>query len=248
MMPILNIGPLAIQLPGLIILLGLWLGLTLAERYAARFNVKANHLYNIVFITLIAGLVGARLANVLRYPQAFSSNLWNVLSLNISLLDPWGGIAVGIICALIYGQRKGMRFWPTMDALTPAMAVFFVTFSIAQLASGAGFGAPTEMPWGTYLWGAIRHPSQIYEAIASTMILFILWPTRIHLIDRIYGTYFLTFAALSAGARLFLEAFRGDSIILAGGIRAAQVVAWLILTACLWGLYVLQQKNPQKLS
>jgi len=36
MLPILNIGPLAIQTPGLIILFGTWLGFFLAERQAGR--------------------------------------------------------------------------------------------------------------------------------------------------------------------------------------------------------------------
>jgi prolipoprotein diacylglyceryltransferase len=55
--------------------------------------------------------------------------------------------------------------------------------------------------------------------------------------------YFLSFVASSALARLFLEAFRGDSLLLAGGLRAAQVEAWIILAASLYGLYRLQKKS-----
>jgi len=47
------------------------------------------------------------------------------------------------------------------------------------------------------------------------------------------GQRFLTFLTLSAGARLFLEAYRGDSVLW-GGFRSAQVIAWLILAICLW--------------
>ena len=112
MLPILNIGPLAIQLPGLVILIGLWLGLSLAERYAARFDVKSNLLYNLVFVVLIAGIIGARLAYVIRYPQAFAGNLFSALSFNLSLLDPWAGLGLGLIAGLIYGQRKKMALWP----------------------------------------------------------------------------------------------------------------------------------------
>ena len=241
MLPILNIGPLAIQLPGLVILLGLWLGLTLAERSAPRFGVKANQLYNLVFIALIAGIIGARLGYLLRYPQAFAGNPLNILSLNISLLDPWGGLALGLVAALVYGQRKGMSFWPTLDGLTPILAVLAIAISLSQLASGAAFGAPTELPWSIHLWGADRHPTQIYEALAGALILFILWPSRPNLTDKAPGSYFLTFIALSAGAHLFLEAFRGDSVLLAGGLRQAQVIAWLVLAGSLWGLGQLQK-------
>ncbi|HQU35483.1 MAG TPA: hypothetical protein PLR65_02745, partial [Anaerolineales bacterium] len=44
------------------------------------------------------------------------------------------------------------------------------------------------------------------------------------------GVLFLNFTALTAGARLFLEAFRADSTLILGGVRLAQVVAWLALT------------------
>ena len=39
------------------------------------------------------------------------------------------------------------------------------------------------------------------------------------------GMLFLNFAALTAGARLFLEAFRGDSTLVFGEFRLAQIVA-----------------------
>ena len=240
MLPVLNIGPLAIQVPGLVILLGLWLGLSLAERQAPHFGVKANQLYNLVFIALVAGLIGARLAYVLRYPQAFSGNLLSILSLNPGLLDLWGGIATGLVVALLYGQRKNMQFWPTLDALTPTLAVMAIAASLSQLASGAAFGAPTSLPWGIELWGARRHPSQLYEALAGASILMILWPGRFKPQENAPGRYFLLFIALSAGARLFLEAFRGDSVLLPGGLRLAQVLAWIVLAASLWGLHRLK--------
>ena len=59
MLPILQIGPLAIQTPGLILLGGLWLGLSLSERHARRYKVDPGVLYNLVFLLLIVGILGA---------------------------------------------------------------------------------------------------------------------------------------------------------------------------------------------
>ena len=39
---------------------------------------------------------------------------------------------------------------------------------------------------------------------------------------------------MTAGARLFLEAFRGDSALVAGGLRVAQLLSWSVLAVCLW--------------
>jgi prolipoprotein diacylglyceryltransferase len=236
MLPILQIGPLAIQTPGLLLLGGLWLGLTLAERHAAQHGVPSNKLYNLIFVALVAGVAGARLAYVLRYPSAFAGNWLSILSLNPGLLDLWGGLASGGICALIYGQRAKMPLLATLDAITPLLAVMSIATHLASLASGAAFGSPANLPWGIALWGMRRHPVQLYQALAAALILLILWPGRKAIQAWQPGRYFLSFMATSALARLILEAFRGDSLIIAGDFRLAQILAWLVLALSLWGL------------
>jgi prolipoprotein diacylglyceryltransferase len=68
---------------------------------------------------------------------------------------------------------------------------------------------------------------------------FILWLllVRPHRRKLAPGVLFLQFVTLSAGARLFVEAFRGDSVILFSSIRSAQVAAWIVLALGLFGLY-----------
>jgi prolipoprotein diacylglyceryltransferase len=91
-----------------------------------------------------------------------------------------------------------------------------------------------SLPWGIDLWNATRHPTQIYELIAALIILRytqdgvfgLLWFRKSDLPS---GVLFLNFVVLTAGARLFLEAFRGDSTLIIGEFRLAQVIAWAIL-------------------
>jgi len=74
MLPILQIGPLAIQTPGLFLLAGLWVGLNLTERFAGQRGVSPTKLYNLVFSGLIGGIVGGWLVYAIRYPAAVSQN------------------------------------------------------------------------------------------------------------------------------------------------------------------------------
>lgn len=247
MLPTLTVGPFAVPVAPMTILISLWVGLTLAERNAPRYGVNANHLYNLVFIALVAGVVGARLVYVVRYPGIFASSPIGALSTNPDLLDPWGGIAVGLIAALIYGQRKKIALWPLLDALTPGLALLWVGFGFSHLASGNAFGMPTNLPWGIELWGAIRQPTQVYEIFAALVILGAVWPGSRITTGQPSGGAFLIFSACTAGARLFLEAFRGDSIILAGGFRSAQIIAWLIIAISLWGLAKMHDRSRQPL-
>lgn len=236
MLPVLQIGPLAIQVPGLILLIGVWIGLSISERYAYYHNINATNLYNLSFVGLISGIVGARLIYVARYPSAFIGSPLSLISLNPGLLDPLGGLAIGMIVGLIYGQRKSMPLWSTLDALTPALSVFLIALGVAHLASGNRFGVPTDVPWGIDLLGAIRHPTQIYEIITGTFILLIIWPGRGLVDHSTSGIRFLSFLAMSTTAQLLIEAYRGDSILLVAGIRQTQIISWGILAASLFGL------------
>ena len=241
MLPTLQLGPLSLQVPGLVVLVGLWTGLTLSERRARQRGENPSQLYNMVFIALIAGLIGARLSYALTYPDAFSTNPWSLVSINPGLLDTFAGLLIAAAAAAVYMYRKQLPLWSTLDSLTPLFAVMAIALGLSHFASGSAFGKPTELPFGIRLWGETRHPSQLYEIILSTLIL-----VAVYFIDRtswsrIPGNTFLSFIAMSAFSRLVLEAFRGDSILLGGGFRGAQVMAWFVLAVSLlviaWRLY-----------
>lgn len=244
MLPILNIGPLAIQLPGLILLVSIWLGLSIAEKGSLRRGIHPDQLYMLVMISVGAGLLGARLSFVLQNPQAFLSDPWSIVSPNPGLLDPIGGAAAGFLGALVYGQRKGMPLWSTLDALSPLWAAVALALPLANLSSGAGFGSPADLPWAIDLWGAKRHPTQVYEALAAGGILIHLMTSKA-LRSLPGGVVFWYFVVLTASARLVLEFFRGDSVTLAGGLRLPQVLAWLVLFIALWQLRKRAGSQPE---
>jgi len=231
MLPILHLGPLAIQTPGVIILLGVGLGLALMERQAARYQVNGGVLYNIVIAGLLVGIVGARLAYMAQYPSAFLANPGSLFSLNLSMFGTAWGIVLGLITTGLIGWRKRIPLKSALDASTSMLAVFAITFHLVNLASGDAYGMPSNLPWAIELWGTYRHPVQIYETLGAILTLWLVWPRPGWY--EIAGQRFLTFFAMSAGARLFLEAFRGDSVLW-GGIRSVQVITWLILAVCLW--------------
>jgi prolipoprotein diacylglyceryltransferase len=77
------------------------------------------------------------------------------------------------------------------------------------------------------LWGATRHPSQVYETLAAFSILIVLWRRFGKQVTP--GRTFLLFILMSAGARLLLEAWRGDSVLTFGGFRLAQLLAWAVM-------------------
>jgi phosphatidylglycerol---prolipoprotein diacylglyceryl transferase len=120
----------------------------------------------------------------------------------------------------------------TLDVITPLLAVLAIGLAVSHLASGSAYGAPTRLPWAIYLWDDYRHPSQAYETIAAILMFVIVW--RVDRSDLFPGFQFLLWVTLSAAARLFLEGFRGDSAIVLGGLRTAQLAALAVLLLGLW--------------
>jgi len=158
----------------------------------------------------------------------------SLFSLNPQTLDPVWGLLGGLLTAWEYARRKEMPLRRTLDALAPGMLLFAFFLAVAHLLSGSAYGMPTKLPWGIELWGARRHPTQIYDALLTLAALVWIWRLGDH--ARGDGTLFLKAVAALAAIRLFVEGFRGDSATIGGGIRVAQVVALAVLLV-VWWLY-----------
>lgn len=243
MLPVLQIGPAAVQLPGLLLLAGVWIGSLLAERRARRLGLPGDGVERLILVALVLGVVAARLGYAASYPEVYLSRPVGLLALTPFTLAPDVGIAAGLIAAWVYGQRKRLPLWPTLDALAPGLAAFAVCLALAHLASGEAFGAPADVPWAIELWGARRHPTQAYELLASAAIFLLL--LRLEAGRPHPGFAFGVFLALTAGARLVIEAWRGDSVVWFESLRAAQLVSLAVLLGALALLRRLAGSSPR---
>lgn len=208
----------------------LWIGLALAEKRAERHGISKEALDHIAYFGILGYIIGGRVIFALVNLSAFIQSPMSLFSVNVDLFDPLGALTAAVVVGFVYGHRKRLPLWPTLDSLTPLFGMLVIGLPLAHLAAGTAFGKPTNLPWGIDLWNATRHPSQIYELIAALFIFVIVWFRKI---DSPSGSTFLLFSAMAAGARLFLEAFRGESTILFGSVRQVQVIAWLVLASAL---------------
>jgi len=221
----------------ILVVIAIWIGAWLADKRADRHAISPNALEKITFYPLLAYVLGGRLLYVVENIQGFIQSPRDIFSLNLELFDSWGGLGVALVTAFVIMNRENLSLWPVLDALTPIFAVGLIGFSLANVASGHAFGSETALPWAIDLWGASRHPSQLYAALASFLTFVLLWFQKA---DTPPGVHFLTFSALTSGWMLFLEAFRGDSLLVFAGLRVTQIVAWLVLAL---SLFLLDRKQ-----
>lgn len=229
MLAFVRLGSWLIQLPLLALLVGAWGALTFVNYESKRLNLNPSTLHSLILFPILVGIVGARLGYALSFPGLYTSKPLSLLAFTPSTLSPSVGFVFGLVTFVIVFQQKQLPLRPTLDALAPGLALFMVFVAVSHILSGDAYGAPTRVPWAVHLWNEYRHPTQFYEALIAVGIFRVV--LRRFPKPEDMGVNFLLFMVLTAGSRVFLEAFRGDSVILPGGLREAQVIALILMAA-----------------
>ena len=243
MFPIINIGPLAIQAPGIIILIGIYLSFLTIEKFSGKFSLSAETLSNIIFTSLLAAIIFARLAYVAQYPNIFIKNPATIFSINLSLFDPLSGVIFAILFLFIRIRKKELNVLSVLDNVTPGLSIFLTFYFFSLIASGKYYGIGTNLPWGVYLWGTNRHPLQIYFLVGSLILNFFVFQLLKHEIGA--GKTFFIFLSLQSLEFIFLDYFRGDVNLQLGNLHVVQFFALVLLFLSIFFLNLLSRKQSQ---
>lgn len=247
MFPVINIGPLSLPAPAFILIVGFLAGSYLLDKKANSFSMDSEIIDRALWIGTISALLGARLSYIAGSPTAFKGDLISIISLNPALLDPVGGLVIGIAAVILVISRQKTAHWKFLDSLTPFIGALLPAYFLSHFASGDGYGLATDLPWGIYLWGAIRHPVQLYLAIIAVILLIIILvyaPFK----NKPSGSTFLLFSAATSSYLLFFTAFQEPAPFLIAGIRPEQIIFWLFLFAAIFLLNYRIQSSPAKVN
>jgi phosphatidylglycerol:prolipoprotein diacylglycerol transferase len=235
MAPTLSLFGVSLQSYPLALLVAAGVGLWLSAREAQRLGIDSDRVHSLGFYALLATVLGARLAYVLSHWAAYRGALLSALSPTLTALALPEGALIGGIVAVVYWRYSRLPASTTLDAIAPALTLALALERLGAFLGGRGYGEPTTLPWGVHLLGTVRHPVQLYETAALLAILGVLWRRR----ERrpLAGHSFALFVVLYAGSRLFLEAFRAQTPLIAYGVRAVQVVALDVMLGALGYLF-----------
>ena len=181
-----------------------------------------------VAITVVAGIVGAKLWHVIDTPSEFREQGWRVLW-DTAGFAWFGGLVFGISALILQGWRAKIGALRTLDLAAPAAAIGYGIGRIGCFLSGDGcYGVPTNLPWGMSFPKGIEpvyvrvHPTPLYELGAGLLIGAWLWVRggKPHATGRILGEYLL----LSGTARFLVEFIRRNPKVL-WGLSNAQLAS-----------------------
>jgi len=242
MVPTISIGPASLPTYSLLLLLGYFVGLWFASKVAARRGLNPDHIYNIGFYAVIAGLIVGRLGHVIIYFPAYAADPLSVLSPNMNAIQPWFAAAAALTVAFWYQRKYRIPIPEMLDALAGGALMLLAARALAEGLNGIHFGEPCMAPWAIYQWNVARHPVQYYELLGVLAVLAGFWAWL-----RRFRPGFAALFALAgyAGVRLLVDAFRAEALTVGDGYRVNQIVAWIVLLMALLAFYQLTVDKTQ---
>jgi len=227
MIPYFHLWHLSIPSFGLMLWCAAVAAAFLMDRGFKRAGLNADAV-SMVAVTVIAGIIGAKLWHVLDTPIEFREEGWRVLWDSAGFA--WfGGLVFGITALLAQGWWARIGALRTLDLAAPSAAVGYGIGRIGCFLSGDGcYGIPTNLPWGMSFPNGLEpvfvpvHPTPIYECLAGLVIGWWLWHRagKPHAVGLILGQYLI----LSGLARFLVEFIRRNPKVL-WGLSNAQLAS-----------------------
>ncbi|MBA4399882.1 MAG: prolipoprotein diacylglyceryl transferase [Anaerolinea sp.] len=258
-----KIGPLTIQLYGVLIMLGALAAAWLSTKEAKRRGINSDVVWDMFPWLIIGGIIGARLWHILTPSASLVAQgitTWYYLTHPLDAIAIWkGGLGIpgavigGAVALWLYARKRKMNFGAWTDIIAPGLALAQAIGRLGNYVNQELYGAPTDMPWALtideahrlpeYIDQATYHPLFAYEAIYNLInMAVLLWISR-KFGDRLKtGDIFLAYLVIYPVGRFFLEFLRLDPSPVAG-ININQTIMAVIAVAATAVLIFRHQKK-----
>ena len=236
---------------GVMLAVGFYAGWWLASRRAKAVGVDPDAIGNVVLVSIIAGVVGARLLWFALHREPGDS-IWALVEVWMGGLVFYGGLIAALVADYIYLRKRKLDLWLVADVVAPAIAIGQAFGRVGCFLNGCCFGGvctpafpvsvrfPAES--SAFLDHAYKHqwifdsassslpvhPTQLYEAVALFLIGALVVAATPY--KRRHGELFGLVCILNALARLGVELVRRDTTAVVFGLNPGQVGALMVLS------------------
>ncbi len=255
---------LSVHWYGIMYVLALVSALFMAKWIVSRdkLDIEKNVLDDYFIWIEVGVILGARLGYILFYDPNTSYYLthpwqmFNPFNVNGEFVGIRGmsyhGALIGFLLgSYLFARKNRYSFWFLMDIVAIAVPVGYIFGRIGNFLNQELIGRTTDVAWGIYVDGVLRHPSQLYEALLEGLVVAII----IYLIrNRVAfaGGLTLAYGALYGLARFIAEFYRAPDIqigyVYSDWMTRGQLLSLPMIMLSLIGIYYLSKKRfPRKL-
>lgn len=200
-------------------------------------------------VSVIAGLVGARVFDILDHPAALLADPLAVIFTR-SGFSIYGGLCFGLVAGLVFLKRRSIPVVPMLDATAPSLMLGYAIGRLGCQLSGDGdwglAADPSLQPaWlPHWLWAQTYdgnivgvviprpgvYPTPLYESIAALALFGVLWLMRSG--RQRPGCLFSVYLIFAGFERLLVEKIRINPPHDWLGVQLTQAEAVSILLVC----------------
>lgn len=219
-----------------------------------RQRLKTDFMFNLMFWTIIFGIIGARLYYVAFRFSEYKDNLSEIYKVWNGGLAIHGGIIAGLLTVIFYCKKYKVNIMKTLDICAPGLLIAQGIGRWGNFFNSEAYGSittyetlrdmkiiPSFVMDNMLINGEYRLPMFYFEFLACVVgflvILFIRRRKYIK-VGQVVSCYLIWYGI----ARFFIEIFRNDSLML-GSLKAAQLVSiGMVVIGII--IFMTKQKKP----
>ncbi|NLC47818.1 MAG: prolipoprotein diacylglyceryl transferase [Tenericutes bacterium] len=237
---LITIAGFEIRWYSILILVGVVLGFLLVFSESNRFNIKREFTFNMLFWTIIFGIIGARVYYVVFNWSYYSEHLGESIKIWNGGLAIHGAILFGALTMIIYSKKYKSGVAKMFDIAVPALLLAQAIGRWGNFFNAEAYGVAVEYTTlvnmkiipqfvidNMYINGSYHLPMFYFESLwcfLGFIIAMIIRRKKYIKITQLTGFYLIWYGA----ARIVIEIFRTDSLMI-GGFKVAIIVSALMV-------------------
>lgn len=218
-----NIGSIGVHWYGIMYATALLIAIYMGHYIIKKDNseVSSDILDNYIWWAEIGVILGARLGYILFYDTHtmwYLMNPWQIFNpfmdgtfVGISGMSYHGALIGFILATYLFCRKNKLSFWVLADIASLAVPLGYIFGRIANFLNQELIGRVTDVSWGIYVNGVLRHPSALYEAFLEGFLIFVIlfwYRTK----RKFNGEIALLYVILYSIMRIIAETFRQPDV------------------------------------
>ena len=253
---------------GITIAIAMIVGISIALHEAKRTGQNQDTYLDLLMLTMLTSVVGARIYYVIFSWDNYKDNLGEILNIRNGGLAIYGGIIAGAITVFIYSKITKMKFLQIADTVCMGLAAGQIIGRWGKFFNREAFGEYTnnllamQLPVSAVrkneitsaMWnhvvtiGGVEyiqvHPTFLYEGLWSFMVLLFLFWFRKR--KKFEGELFFCYLAGYGAGRFWIESLRTDQLLLPGiHVPVSQMLSAVLVVVSLSVIICKRRKNRE---
>lgn len=253
-----SIGPIKIYWYGIIIVLAMLIGISLATKEAQKLGLEEDTMVDMALWAIPIGFIGARLYYVLFKWDYYIQNPSEIIAIWNGGIAIYGGLIAGGLAVYWFARRKKMTLTLLLDILAPSVLLAQSIGRWGNFINQEAHGGAVSRQFLETLYlpefiieqmninGTYYHPTFLYESLWSLLgfILLIILRNQKGLLRR--GEVALSYVIWYSFGRFFIEGMRTDSLWIGDIMRVSQMLSLVLFIGAIILLVYRRRDYPSK--